>query len=372
MYTTPALPLSSGRVPGLDGLRAISISLVYASHLAKTKGLNLPRPDLISRHGAIGVDVFFVISGFLITLLLFRESGRTGQISLWGFWRRRVLRIIPAYLSYLLVVALLSYLGVYALTGSDWVASLTYTVNFLPRLDERWPIGHLWSLSVEEHFYLLWPFALVLFGRRAAGFLLVVVVASSPAIRYVLWLTLRDRLDIDFATPARMDTLAVGCLLAYLLTGRAGPTVLAWAGRRATGLFLVGVCGIILSLVASSLSGKVAITIARPLVAGFVALVTLAAVANAHSRVTRLLEFRPLVWIGTLSYSLYLWQGPFLNPHSDAWVARWPVNLALSVAAATACHYLIERPFLRLKARNRGGSEIEGEGRSNPPLRVPQ
>ena len=355
--TTPTL--STGRIAGLNGLRAIAVSLVLVSHAAGTAGLSLPRADLWLRYGAVGVDVFFVLSGFLITLLLVRETDRTGTTSLRAFWVRRALRILPAYLAYLLFVAILSAMGAWAVGWADWAAALTYTVNFRPRPHDCWPIAHLWSLCVEEHFYLLWPVLFAVCRRRASGVLLA-VVALSPLVRYIFWLTLRDTLDIKYATPARMDSIAVGCLLAFLLTGRSGGAVVGWARRRQTTLFACACLGVALSLAAGSLSGKFRITLSPSGVALCVALGILSIVADPNGRMTRLLELRPVVWVGVLSYSLYLWQQLFLDPHRSDWWCRWPVNLACAFGCAIFCHYFVERPFLRLKRTSATESPLPG------------
>lgn len=162
--------VEKGRIPCLDGLRAISILLVLGFHASGTEGF--PSSEWLRsllRHGGVGVDVFFVISGFLITLLLFREQDRTGRISLCKFYIRRSLRILPAMFAYLAFVALLQAMGIASLSTIDWVVALTYTANFHGTFSHSaQPIEHLWSLSVEEHFYLIWPPILVLLGTKRA------------------------------------------------------------------------------------------------------------------------------------------------------------------------------------------------------------
>ena len=340
-----------GRIPGLDGLRAIAVLLVIFSHIAGTRGF--PCSDELSRiagYGGIGVDIFFVLSGFLITLLLTREWTRTETISLKGFCLRRALRILPAYGAYLIAVVLLSLTDVCSLTRRDWVGALTYTVNFVPHVN--WYIGHLWSLSIEEHFYLLWPPVFLLLGFRRALLALCGCIVLSPLVRLMLRTFWCEQLELDicYCTFTQMDTIAVGCALALLVRNprvqRAGLRLAEqsrWAGPLAVLALLLSI------LVLPSLSWSLSHAANAVLIALLVWLCI-----NARGIVSRVLNSRPVVFVGVLSYSLYLWQQPFTFHWGDGdWISRWPVNLGLLIAAALASHFLIELPFLRLKERTR-------------------
>ena len=211
---------ASGRIPSLDGLRAVSIVMVMWAHFVPTVARDSPGWIRTAREATVGVDVFFVISGFLITLLLLREGDRDGSISLRGFFARRALRLIPAFAAYLGFVAIYSSLGFAKVSPTDWALATTYTSDFVTFLGRGspWVFAHLWSLSVEEHFYLAWPVVLVVLGRRRALTALMVVLTLSPAIRVYLreefpWPVIWGLLK--FATPARLDSIAAGCLLAY-------------------------------------------------------------------------------------------------------------------------------------------------------------
>ena len=156
---------ASDKLASLDGLRAVSIVLVVMEHLHRTNGFPQGGFDnFAGDYGRLGVTIFFVISGFLITTLLLREEDKAGRVSLWRFYARRALRIIPAFLMFMFAIVAAERLGWVQLNPGDLTASFTYTVNYKP--DRSWDIGHLWSLSVEEQFYLLWPFTLVMLGRR--------------------------------------------------------------------------------------------------------------------------------------------------------------------------------------------------------------
>src|SRR5262245_2792631 len=206
--------LGKGRIPSLDGVRALAILLVILSHAHfPWDDLQAWRP-LKGRCGFVGVQVFFVLSGFLITTLMLRELDRTGRLSLRQFYLRRVLRIVPAYAAYLVVLALLQGAGLVELSGLSWLSLTTYTVNFLPSLPPL--ISHVWSLSVEEHFYLLWP--LLMAGCTLSGCRRVVLgcMAGALALRWLVLLAWPGGHGVDVWTFTRIDDIAIGCLLALL------------------------------------------------------------------------------------------------------------------------------------------------------------
>jgi peptidoglycan/LPS O-acetylase OafA/YrhL len=167
------------RVPCLDGLRAISISLVLLDHLPGCSGFPISLEQehawKLSGVGTLGVGVFFVISGYLITTLLLRELTNRGGIDLGKFYFRRTLRIFPAYFALVGLVGGLAAAGVIQLLPGDLLHAVTYTMNYhSPR---AWWLGHAWSLAVEEQFYLLWPAVLLLFGRERGLYGALAVVA---------------------------------------------------------------------------------------------------------------------------------------------------------------------------------------------------
>ena len=212
--STSTYHVASGRMPSLDGLRAISILMVLLGHLSGTHGfmrINLG----IGNYAHLGVMVFFVISGFLITTLLMHEYAHHGAISLKLFYARRSVRIFPASYGYLAVVGLLWAFGFLTLTWSDIWHGITYTMNFAPV--RSWQVGHLWSLSNEEQFYLLWPFAFSALGARKGGWaafsVLFIGIAARIANRVLLIGTPLHDLEMF---PMVADSLATGCLLALL------------------------------------------------------------------------------------------------------------------------------------------------------------
>jgi peptidoglycan/LPS O-acetylase OafA/YrhL len=335
------------RIRSLDGLRAVSIVLVFIAHLAGTRGA--PDRATIERifgdSGNFGVRVFFVISGFLITNLLFEEQRKTGTISLRGFYLRRTFRIFPAFYAYLLVVFVAAQVGLVALRPWDMLAASTYTINY--HYDRSWYVGHIWSLSVEEQFYLVWPALLLMLGARSALWTAVCVTLVAPVVRVtVMRFVPAWRAGVGESFPTVADAIAAGCLLAALRDR-------LWAIPRvqralASGWFVL----VPLSVVAANrLPLRFALSVGETIMNLGIALIVERAVRFPDGLTGRFLNARPVAYVGSLSYSLYLWQQPFFNRHSEATVASFPLNLAIVIVLAVASHHLIEKPFLRLRGR---------------------
>jgi peptidoglycan/LPS O-acetylase OafA/YrhL len=335
------------RIPSLDGLRAISICLVLLSHLAGTR--NFPLPAASGNFwalGEFGVKVFFVISGFLITGLLLSELAKTDRIRLGRFYFRRTLRIFPPYYTMLGVLVVASALGYLQLTPRDVAHTLTYTSNYYP--ERSWFVGHTWSLSVEEQFYLIWPAVLIMAGTRRAFVIAAIVVLAVPLIRVMEWELFRaatgSGIGARFETV--VDSIAIGCLLAG-----ARPILhrTAWYPRLLASPFFVLVP--ILAMLGNLTHDHplVSFAVGMSLANICVALCLDWTVTFYQGRIGRILNAAPLVFVGWLSYSLYLWQQPFLNRASGAAVAAFPLNIILTVALALTSYYLVEQPSLRLR-----------------------
>jgi peptidoglycan/LPS O-acetylase OafA/YrhL len=339
------------RVPSLDGLRAVSIALVTLSHLLGTQGFPLGAQSLaaIGDLGYLGVRVFFVISGYLITNLLIAEHDRAGSISLRGFYVRRAYRILPAAYAMIASVALASWVGNLPLHHHDVVAAVTYTTNY--HYDRSWELGHLWSLSVEEQFYLLWPVLLVVCGRRAIVPLAAAMLVLAPIFRALAFRYLEHGDDAAMeAYPCVMDSIAAGCLLAGARPWLDRNRVYRWFTAGAGFFAVVG------ALVLAQLPTN------RPLVDTVIDIsvmnLMIAVIVDRFVRyptgpVGKALNWRPVMFVGTLSYSLYLWQEPFLNHHAHRTITEWPVNVVLAVGCALGSYYLVEKPFLALRERRR-------------------
>ncbi len=331
------------RIPSLDGLRALSIGIVVFSHLVGTDGFPV-RAEPVDV-GYFGVRVFFVISGFLITTLLLSERERTGTISLTGFYVRRAFRIFPAFYAFILAMVIADVLGGVELRHLDVLHGVTFTTNY--HYERSWELGHLWSLSIEEQFYLLWPALVLWVGRRHVGAIAVGMIVMAPMMRVAAWLWLPSRDDVIMeAYPCVMDAIAVGSLLAVLRGRLDRHRWYQWFLRSPWFLVVPA-----LTLASSIPTDRVAIDY---VVAISVQNLGLALIVDRCTRITtgpifELLNTRFLMWIGALSYSIYLWQEPFLNHNAHMGFTTWPVNLGLALLCAIGSYYLIERPFFELR-----------------------
>jgi peptidoglycan/LPS O-acetylase OafA/YrhL len=337
-----AMAESPNRIPSLDGLRAVSIVAVVLGHLTGTVGFPaFVTPIVMGPFDTAheGVRVFFVISGFLITGLLLNEEDRKGRVRLGQFYLRRTARIVPAYATYLAVVAILTLAGVIAVSGRDFLHAVTWTMNY--HHGGAWETGHLWSLAVEEQFYLLWPLTLVLAGRRRAALVACAVVCIVPVIRYAGYLK-HQHVGYTFETAA--DALALGCLLAL------------WRDRLPTRLLRGWMAPVL--MVAATVVGTVfyrtAMLTQDTLNTLGAAALVLWSVEHPTSAWGRFLNTRALVAIGALSYSLYLWQQLFINRANP--MLPFPINLLIAVACALVSYRLIEQPARHWGRRGHHGA----------------
>ncbi|MBK9035848.1 MAG: acyltransferase [Myxococcales bacterium] len=347
---------SPQRIPSLDGLRALSIALVILSHLLGTQGFPYgPRAlGTVGDFGYLGVKVFFVISGYLITRLLMKEHDRSGTISLRGFYVRRVWRIFPAFYAFIIAMVVAWQLGAVDLSRRDLIAAVTYTMNY--HYDRSWQLGHIWSLSIEEQFYLVWPFLFVLAGRARVVSTATVIIVLALACRAAAWFYFRSDDLVEEAYPCVMDSIAVGCLMAGI-QGRLDTA--GWYQRfLRSPLFLAVPVVIAVTQYPAhpALQYTVGTTIENLAIAVFID----RAVRMHDDPFGRVLNWRPLVWVGTLSYSLYLWQEPFLDHNQRSFANAYPLNLVLACLCAVTSYYLIEKPVLdwrgRVAARRRAAA----------------
>ncbi len=338
----------AGRIPSLDGLRALSIALVIASHASGTRGFPPALAAVFHARdfGNLGVRIFFVISGFLITGLLMRERAETERISLGRFYLRRTFRIFPPFYAFVGAIAAATLVGWVVMPHSAFVSALTYTVNYP---GAPWDLGHAWSLSVEEQFYVLWPPLLVLLGTRRGLKAAIAFIVAAPLIRlgYHWWLpSTHATMGSRFETVA--DAIATGCVLA-LARDR------LWASRRYRALLesrwiaLVPVA-IALGILADP-HPRVAYAVGITMKNVAIAILIDWCVRNPDGRVGRVLNARAVKFVGVLSYSLYVWQQPFFSPTARSIVTIFPLNVALAASCALASYYLLERPALRTRSR---------------------
>lgn len=354
--------MSSHYIPALDGLRALAVIAVVIYHMNATA----------LQSGLLGVTIFFVLSGYLITGLLIREWSTTKKINLPQFWLRRVRRLFPAIVFVLLGTIVLT--GVFApdmLTKlrNDIVAALLFFTNwwyifqdvsYFEAMGAPSPVTHFWSLAIEEQFYLIWPpLLLLLLSKRVKKRhiqlgLLVTAIASAAAMA-ILYSPQADPSRVYYGTDTRAFSLLIGAFLAFEFPparvnghGRQGFT--ARDRKIALGVGSAALAGILVMMVAVNGYSPF-------LYYGGIALLSLLAgaliitLADGRSPLARFFALRPLVWIGKLSYSIYLWHYPLLllmNPRNFTGETPWfaYVGQALVILAVSAIsYYVVETPL---------------------------
>ncbi len=345
-------------VPGLDGVRAIAVLLVIGFHYGSLWGRE--RPGGLLPGGFLGVDIFFVLSGFLITSLLVGEKAKVGRVNLPKFYARRALRLFPA-LAFILVAHFL-----YTLWIGDSVASevkrilavVFYVSNFaqtyfLPEMLKS-GLSFTWSLAIEEQFYLVWP-AVLIFGilrycksRNAVLGVIGAAVIASALLRFVVWNWGGEYPEAYMRPDCRADGLLIGAFCAFVW--RWGLVPRRFLNEAA--LFCTA------ALVATALAvenGPGMFNYGFFLVSVATGVIILA-VAENKTILLPILEWAPLRTVGKVSYGLYLWHvlGLRIADHAFPSLTRVPlalVGLVIMTVAVTVSWHLVEQPFLRLKSR---------------------
>jgi peptidoglycan/LPS O-acetylase OafA/YrhL len=339
--------LTSRPIPSLDGLRAGSAAIVILAHaLAYLPGRPERFPSVeLSWLGQSGVDVFFVISGFLITYLLLKENETTGTIRLKNFYFRRFFRIFPPFYAYLAVVGILWVTGLVPQNARNFISAATYTWNYQPHVAGYF-LAHTWSLSLEEQFYLLWPPCLVLFGKEKSTYLSLGIILLSPvsrALTYLLAPSLRGNEGIMLHT--RLDTIMFGCAMALLWKDPRFNRLVERLLHPLLFAFSVFYIVVLAPCLSARFDARYDWTIGYTLRGLLISIVLLYVVRKPISRPGRLLNLGSIRHIGIISYSLYIWQQMFTGPHSFL----FPLNLIAIAVCAELSYWLIERPAFRLR-----------------------
>src|SRR5436190_7048648 len=349
------------RAPGLDGVRALAVLIVIGFHVGAS---GLPG-------GFLGVDIFFVLSGFLITDLLVASYDRTGRLDLAGFWTRRARRLLPALAVMLVVVTAAAAViepGQEASLRLALLAAATYTSNWYQILHHVSyfaaarqagappPLDHLWSLAIEEQFYLVWPLIVWCVIARLATRRARVACALTGAAVSALVMTIQytpggDPSAVYYGTGTHASALLIGAALALARPLRALTAIPAAHSRR---LDVGGIAGlVVLAWAAGHFSGSDPVVYPVGLLLAAFGAAGLVAAAAGHGVIAAITSWRPLRWVGVRSYGIYLWHWPVIafgtalaGPRaSSAWL--WPVETAVTIGLASASWRYVETPIMR-------------------------
>jgi len=335
-------------LPALDGVRGLACAIVLACHVTLD---GFPG-------GWVGVDLFFVLSGYLITSILLREYERKGRISLSRFYLRRLLRLTPALLFFLAIYSITPRFNEQPDHPTPVLYALLYITNWVMSLSpgKAGALGHTWSLGVEEQFYLLWPILLVIilgFSLKNRCFVIVVALIGlvlSWRVFLVLNGATAHRTFYGFDT--RVDTVLIGCALAIWLS-TATPTThqgIKWVAR-ASPLLLISLVVLIFSLDWNTAAVN---SVGFTIIGVWSAAIIVAAIAPGPNMLKTIFNWPPLIALGGISYGVYLWHVPIIHILRD--YLQHPISLLFATGVASAgtaavSYYVIEHPFLRLKLR---------------------
>lgn len=352
------------RIPSLDGLRGLAITLVLLGH-----GLgSLEMPHLnpyakavmaIAGNGSLGVGIFFALSGFLIYSLSRRELEETGKFSWRQFYVRRMYRIFPAFYFFLIVVSILYLGGWLAISWQMLLSAATFSLNYRHLWDhsigtDYSVIGHYWTLALEEQFYLTWPLLMLLLARKRLLPLLVFIIAIAPFVRVACYFfTPGSQGQIGMMFHTSFDGIAAGVLLGELLgMEKSRRWLLTAASSRTLVLCTTSFLFFVSPLLDQRFGGLYELPIGKSADIVAISILIVASLSFSNGILFRVFNWRPLVYVGVLSYSLYVWNNIFLLWRGH-WFNVFPYNFACVVIMGILSHYLVEKPFLKIKNKFR-------------------
>ena len=353
--------MKSKYIKSFDGIRAIAIVLVILGYGKNTVNINGNISQYLSTilaNSSLGVRLFFVLSGYLITLLLLKEIKQNKIINIKEFHQKRIIRIFPVFYVFIIVIGILNLITKWNINLGQFVAAATFTWNYQGLWNSNgssaghWFLGHLWTLALEAQFYFLWPLVLGLLGITKSRKLSLFIVLILPFIRvgsYFLFPSQRGLLGMMFHTA--IDSIMVGCYMAIinnnckykkLISNLKMPTIcilMLWLFliSPTLGYFIRGF-GISLGISIDAIASGLLIAWLHN---------------NPMTIISNFLSNSVLTYIGKISYSLYLWQQLFLTKLNTTIMGQFPYNIGFCFLAAIISYYLIEKPFLRLKNKSR-------------------
>lgn len=337
--------LNQKMYPSLNGLRAVSIIMVILHHYILMYGTSYPNLLFI---GPLGVDIFFVLSGFLITTLCIKEKVYTGHLSLKNFYIRRALRILPVAYLYILVVLILNYFIGFDIGPTSILASVLFLVNisYFQKIKFDWNLAHFWSVSVEEQFYILLPVFIKKRFDIYVAILLLICFAAPPLVylQSVCYFLHSEILLSALRYIIKFQGISVGCLFSVLVYK--GYLNFCKTGVWVTILSAVIICYIkfdaafglrssFTNLASSILIGFIVVNVIHP----------------QNNLVFKFLNLKILNLIGMLSYSVYIWQQLFMSNDSKFALSKTPLNFVFIIVVPFISYFYYEKYFLKLKSK---------------------
>ncbi len=341
------------RIPALDGMRAISILLVIGAHLKHSDVFSSLLPSYIYFDGTLGVGVFFTISGFLITTLMLKEEDSKGKINLKNFYIRRFLRLMPVYYAFLIALVIIDYLTIVNITWCQYLSALTYTKNFFCT---SWIDGHLWSLAVEEQFYLVWPLIFYFVPKKYRIKIAVALVITAPIFRLIFYVIKQGSL-LSFSFFSNMDCLMIGCLVAYIYFKEY--KIIGLLNNLPQGLVRLVALGLVFfsSLIQHLLLfGFFTVPFNKTVQSIAVGILIVSYSLQPKGWSYNFLNLKFITYIGVLSYSIYLWQQPLLVSSGfygkeNPIVIIFPYSIFIIAIVSILSYELLEKYFFKLKKK---------------------
>lgn len=347
----------NNRLQSIDGWRAVSILFVLIQHSVSKEGWpRVFKNSAFEALGGVGVRFFFVISGFLITWLLIKEIFKYNKIAIKSFYIRRAIRIMPVLICFILVCYFLEFFGVFKISNYDYLYTSTFMVDIFTK---NMPVAHLWSLGVEEKFYLVWPLIFITFFTKDMNkliYFLVFLIVLGPLIRLgIIFFNLGNYLIFNFHSFITIyDGLAIGAIGAIILSKYTNRITNFISDK----LYLIAVLAVVLIILPLSFWIFPSLKFLQPLqdtiqCAGFL-IILIASILNPDFLLFRILNISIVKHIGLISYSIYIWMG-IVELSSDHlffvhdYFTKFPGWLFSIIIISEISYYLVEKPLVDKK-----------------------
>ena len=350
-------------IRGFNGLRAFSVFFVVSTHIGLyefllKRGLYHPNLDVLFS-GNTGVQVFFTLSGFLITLILLKEYNKKGSISLKNFYIRRFLRLLPPLIILLCLVSIFMFLKLIPRSFLGLIMSATYTYNFIPLKFYTGELGHTWSLAVEEQFYFLWPMALLVFATTRKRFYVIgaaigLCIAAAFILRNLSVTNGGEIFPLDslytvdrWLFPA-IAPIMIGALAASLILAPGNRLLLNFKDK------IWPLAAFLFFYVLPVFLPAFLLPVQAIIQSLGIALLLIWIYYNQQSSLCNFLEIKWINYLGKISYGIYIYQGFFLRTgpgESAIMVQYFPYNLLCTILAAIVSYEIIEKPVLKFKTK---------------------